>query len=914
MTSRAHAMAVGLAMSLLLSLPAQAAGPRVAAPVQPPVKTFHPDFALLDAQGLNVLASGRAVSTMKSCGQCHDADYIARHSFHSDLGLSSFKSASTGLHSGPGLFGQWDPLRYRFLSTAGDARIDLSTPDWLMLFGPRVAGGGPGTTSRGGQPLESLAPLADNPETAHLDATGRSSAWSWKDSGTLELNCFLCHIEQPNLAARQAAIRAGRFGDASTATLAGLNLVEAKGTTWTWNRTAFTTEGLVRGRSLGIQDPTNANCGACHGEVHPSGSEPLVLQACDLDQPQTATTGQVMAGQRISASGLNIAGKAAQRRPWDIHAERQLQCTDCHHALNNPAHAQAARTDRPAHLRYDPRTLDIGQYLQRPSHELARGQSAQVHVAPESKGTMRRCENCHDAGVSHQRWLPYVNTHMRTLACESCHIPHQAAPAVQSYDWTVLSADGQPQRSCRGVQGPADDARTLLSGFDPVLMQRALQGGGSQLAPYNLVTTFYWVYDDPGGQRRPVRLLDLKAAFLEGAGHAPAIVQAFDQNRDGRLDAKELRIDTPAKQAVVKARLEGLGLKNVRMEGSVQPFSINHGVARGEYALNDCQACHGAGSRVKQGMQLAAFAPVVPVFDAQGNVARSGVFVRAADGALSYEPSSERDGVYVFGASRLSWVDRIGALAFVATLLGVSGHALLRYRAYRRRPPQVLATQRVHMYDAYRRFWHWLQAVSIIALLVTGLVIHRPDVFSALSFSGVVTLHNVLAVVLVLNAALSLFYHLATERLREYIPRPYGFFDDSIRQARYYLSGIFKGEPHPFEKRPDRRMNPIQQATYFGILNVLLPAQIVTGALMWGLQHWPEWAAAVGGLPLLGPLHSLLAWLFATFIVGHVYLTTTGPTPLEGIRAMVTGEEEVDVHEPHGAHGAADAAAAARTT
>ena len=29
--------------------------------------------ALLDAQGVNVLASGQAVSTMKSCGQCHDA-------------------------------------------------------------------------------------------------------------------------------------------------------------------------------------------------------------------------------------------------------------------------------------------------------------------------------------------------------------------------------------------------------------------------------------------------------------------------------------------------------------------------------------------------------------------------------------------------------------------------------------------------------------------------------------------------------------------------------------------------------------------------------------------------------------------------------------------------------------------------
>jgi thiosulfate reductase cytochrome b subunit len=160
-----------------------------------------------------------------------------------------------------------------------------------------------------------------------------------------------------------------------------------------------------------------------------------------------------------------------------------------------------------------------------------------------------------------------------------------------------------------------------------------------------------------------------------------------------------------------------------------------------------------------------------------------------------------------------------------------------------------------------------------------------------------VTLHNIVAAILVINAALSLFYHVATDRMREYIPRPYGFIDDSMRQTKYYISGIFKGEPHPFEKRPDDRMNPIQKLTYFGILNVLLPAQIITGAAMWGLQRWPEAAAALGGLSLLGPLHSLLAWLFACFIIGHVYLTTTGPTPLEAIRGMITGYEDVEVHQ-----------------
>ena len=57
------------------------------------------------------------------------------------------------------------------------------------------------------------------------------------------------------------------YADASTATLSGLEVVEASAKGWTWNRSAFTAEGLVRSDKLAVQDPTNANCAACHGVV-----------------------------------------------------------------------------------------------------------------------------------------------------------------------------------------------------------------------------------------------------------------------------------------------------------------------------------------------------------------------------------------------------------------------------------------------------------------------------------------------------------------------------------------------------------------------------------------------------------------------------------------------------------------------
>lgn len=891
----AYFVLLGL-MILALGIGISAAFASPEAQPQSQASSLHPDFMLLDANGVNVLESNGAVSTMKTCGQCHDTNFIEQHAFHADLGLSAYNASDETLNASGGLFGKWDPLTYRYLSPAGDERLDLSTAEWLMLNGKRVAGGGPATTTRDGQPLTEVKADAQNPEAALLNPDGKVSAWDWNQSGTMEMNCFLCHLEEPDNSARVQAISDGKFGNAATVTLGKTEVVTAAGDGWTWNQTAFNEKGEVKSAALGIQDPTNANCAACHGEVHPNAGDPITINQCDLDYPQTATTGQVVSGQRINNSGVNLANKNELDRPWDIHAARELQCTDCHYALNNPAHISEIQKSNPDHLIYDPRSLEIGEYLKRPDHNFARGESAQFNVAPEYKGTMRRCENCHDYNQGHADWLPYVETHVNAVACETCHIPQLYAPAIQSYDWTVITADSGAVTTCRGVEGKPNEVTSLVTGYEPVLLNRTNSDGATLLAPYNLITSFYWVYDDANG-KRPVRLIDLEAAYLDQGGYAADILAAFDANNDGKLGSAELVIDSAAKEDLVKDKLSALGIKNPRIEGMVQPYSINHNVARGEYAVNDCQACHDADSRMTQSIKLANHAPVMPAFDANNNVSGSGELTQGADGALYYQPVPANDKLYVFGSSRISWIDWFGALAFVGSLLGVLGHGTLRYLAAMKLPKGHGKTERIYMYEPYRRFWHWLQTLTIVFLLFTGLVIHRPDLFGAFSFRGVVTVHNVLAVILALNAALSLFYHVATDKIRQFIPHPYGFFDDAILQAKYYIGGIFQGEGHPFEKRPDSRMNPIQKATYFMILNVLLPLQGLSGIAMWAVQKYPAFTAALGGLSFLAPFHSLIAWLFATFILVHVYMTTTGATPLEAMRGMITGYEEVEVHE-----------------
>jgi thiosulfate reductase cytochrome b subunit/mono/diheme cytochrome c family protein len=814
---------------LAMGIAVRAASAQPAASPVGQASTLHPAFALLDAAGTNVLDSGGPLSPMTTCGQCHDTAYIASHSFHADLGMDAATPP-----------GAWNLFTNAYALPADDPAA------WAKSAAPRLVGGGP------------AEPLG------------------------VEMDCFLCHTASPNHAARVAALQAGDFTWAATATLLGSGLVEQSGAGFAWQRAAFDETG--QWDTAAIQDPANANCAQCHGIAH-SDNSPLTLTTANLDPQggnwQTLTTGQVIAPGKIANSGVNVADKASLSRAWDIHAERGLSCTDCHYALNNPAYYQAE--SRPAHLAFDPRRLEIGEYLQRPDHNLARG----------TNGTMRRCEGCHDAAKTHT-WLPYAERHLAELACESCHIPQLYAPAAAAYDWTVLQADAAPRLEYRGVAGDTGTVADLITGYQPVLLPRQNEGGSSpdgevKLAPFNLVTAWYWAEGDAAA---PVSAATLQAAWFEGDAVAPQILRALDSNGDGALAAGELILDTPEKQAAVAGRLREQGVQNPRIVGKIRAYSVNHNVT--EHATQSCAACHGEASRLTQPIQLAAAFPagVIPEF-ADSSLTQHGTL--SADGALIFTPSPA--GLYIFGHSRVAWVDWFGGLFFVAVLLGVAGHGGLRFYAAIKAPRPKPEYKKVYMYAVYERFWHWLQTFAIVLLLFTGLIIHRPDVFGIFSFPAMVIVHNVLAALLVINAALSLFYHLVSGQIRQYIPHPYGFFDEAIMQAKYYLQGIFRRDSHPFEKTPEKKLNPLQRITYFGILNVLLPLQIVTGALMWGVQQFPTVAGWFGGLPLLAPFHSLIAWTFAAFIVGHVYLTTTGPEPLTSIKAMMVGWEDVEVHE-----------------
>ncbi len=204
----------------------------------------------------------------------------------------------------------------------------------------------------------------------------------------------------------------------------------------------------------------------------------------------------------------------------------------------------------------------------------------------------------------------------------------------------------------------------------------------------------------------------------------------------------------------------------------------------------------------------------------------------------------------------------------------------------------------IEIYTVHERIWHWIQAFTILILIATGMEIRSPQDVHLLGFQTAIVTHNVFAALLLFNALMGLFYFLTSGRMAQYFPGEYDFFHKAYCQVRYYAYGMFRGEPHPMEPTAERRLNPLQKITYLVILNILLPLQLVSGVLIWSAQTWPEAMGTIGGLDLVVPVHALGSWFFLAFTLMHVYLTTTGKTPLENLKAMITGLREQRAPEP----------------
>jgi len=196
------------------------------------------------------------------------------------------------------------------------------------------------------------------------------------------------------------------------------------------------------------------------------------------------------------------------------------------------------------------------------------------------------------------------------------------------------------------------------------------------------------------------------------------------------------------------------------------------------------------------------------------------------------------------------------------------------------------------------RIWHWIHAIGITTLCITGAQIRFPEYINLFgSYRAAVLVHDFTGIFVCLDWLLWFFYYVFIDKslIKLYVPNMYDLKTGIIRQMLFYGFNYFKGGPNPHHCTPDNKFNPMQKGAYLMIMLTLVPIILLSGLLL--LLITQKWMVFLGGVKIVIGLHFLVACCFAAFLFVHMYLATLGHTFWAHIITMITGwEEEVEDH------------------
>lgn len=630
--------------------------------------------------------------------------------------------------------------------------------------------------------------------------------------------------------------------------------------------------GFIKKEFIKIQTPEIQNCSKCHTVFENDGklTYPDDFENSLEEYQINKFTGVIVSPQVISKSGLNLKNKSKLNHPFDIHASRELNCSSCHTTLNNPREIYKTSLK---HLIKDTRKMSTGEYLEIPDHNL----------------TKSTCTDCHNPNTTHN-FLPYKQRHFEKISCQSCHIPQINGIALQTVDKSVVNSNGQNRFEYRNFNKSGNLNTDFIEGYSPYLFANyKLSNSQIKLSPFNFVTHYYWV--DSTGKEIPENII--KDIFIKENKYNEDVTGLFDANKNNAVENDELIINSKEKYNFVKTKLENLSYKSVSLKGEIKSYQINHGVTK-DQAIKNCNDCHGSESKLRDDIILSSN---IPLNDGINFEDKTSMYingsVKTENNKLILKRDNNLKGVTILGYEKTPYLNTLGFSMALLLFIGVLVHGALRYknRLLKKHPHKL---EKVLIYSIFERIWHWTLAISIVILIFTGFIIHYTESDSFMSLQTASFIHNIFALILIFDTMFGFFLLVTSGQIKQYLPDPKTHIKNTIAHIKYYISGIFKGEPHPVEKTPERRLNPLQQMTYLAVLNFLLPAQIITGGLMWGVSVSVELSNLIGGLDYIIPIHRFIAFLFLTYIILHVYLTTAGHSLLSDIKAMITGYSEVE--------------------
>ncbi|MBU2509714.1 cytochrome b/b6 domain-containing protein [bacterium] len=249
--------------------------------------------------------------------------------------------------------------------------------------------------------------------------------------------------------------------------------------------------------------------------------------------------------------------------------------------------------------------------------------------------------------------------------------------------------------------------------------------------------------------------------------------------------------------------------------------------------------------------------------------------------------SLEKPYNYLIGTTTFPAIEILGVMAALGALAFGLLHGFGRFLAGRKIPLFLEEVGKDHIYGWITRMGHWLNALTVLGLLGSGFIMHYmgPD-----HLSGYI--HNQLGYFLLTQYILFLIYEIATGDIKQFIPQLWEIKEGILKQALFYAIGIFKREEHPYHMKKDNRLNPLQKPAYFSIMFGLMPVVVLTGFTLLRpdiMGFLIGWIGGLENMKYIFILHLISAFGMLAFLIGHLYLASTGDNVKQHFEVMITG-------------------------
>lgn len=204
-----------------------------------------------------------------------------------------------------------------------------------------------------------------------------------------------------------------------------------------------------------------------------------------------------------------------------------------------------------------------------------------------------------------------------------------------------------------------------------------------------------------------------------------------------------------------------------------------------------------------------------------------------------------------------------------------------------------MSKERHYLYPVWNRIWHWLNALTFLLLVATGISIHYASPTGrGIPFDVAVAIHNIAAIIFLLNYGFFVIGNMVSGNGKYYKGLKEDMGKNLMKQAMFYISGFFKGEPHPFAINKERKFNPLQKVSYVAVMYVCMPLVIISGLGLMFPETILMQVFGISGMVLTDYLHLIMAFCLSIFLLIHLYTCTLGSKPNTLFKSMVNGYHE----------------------